>query len=221
MQVLSCTSAVALVAICGLLLRSQALISAARSPNFEEGDPTKESDGISSDLFPIICMLILLLATPAVLSVLLAVLANSRVANTATEGSKITRDSSNGQMSGQLPCSSLDLRLSTHKSEITSSRTSRFIAQPDGIHTDLRVTESQSVQLRMPNFVDRFMTPQERQHFQHLANRMAASDGQSSRASHFVPEPDESDTDLRAADKHQMHMSAGSHFVGSGAHSLC
>ncbi len=203
MQVLSCTSAVALVAICGLLLRSQALISAARSPNFEKGDPARESDGISSDLFPIICMLMLLLATPAVLSVLLAVLANSRVANTATEGSKITRDSSNGQMSGQVPCSSLDMILSTSNSEtvlvrvvpdveqeITLSRASHLIARPVGIHTDLRLTESQ---LRIPNYVDRFMTAQERQH---LANRMAANHGQSPRASRFVPEPDETGTDL-------------------------
>jgi hypothetical protein len=196
------------------------LISAARSPNFEKGDPSKESDGISSDLFPIICMLILLLATPAVLSVLLAVLANSRVANTATDGSKITRDSSNGHMSGQLPCSSIDTILSTSNSEtvlvrvvadveqeITSSRTSSFFAQPDGIHTDRRVTESQ---IRIPNFADRSTTPQERQHHLHLANGMAASGGQSSRASRFIPEPDESDSDLRAADKHQMRMSAGS-----------
>jgi hypothetical protein len=72
MQLLSSFSACALVAICGLLLRSQSLLSAARSPNFEPLDPSKESSNVSAELLPIIVLLITLLAAPAVLAIILA-----------------------------------------------------------------------------------------------------------------------------------------------------
>jgi hypothetical protein len=72
MQILSCSSAGFLVAICGLLLRDQALISGARSPNFETKDPSIESKTLSSDLTVSIVFLIMLLAGPAVVTVILA-----------------------------------------------------------------------------------------------------------------------------------------------------
>ncbi len=72
MQILSCSSAGFLVAICGLLLRSQALISGARSPNFETKDPSIESKSLSSDLTVSIVFLIMLLAGPAIVTIILA-----------------------------------------------------------------------------------------------------------------------------------------------------
>jgi hypothetical protein len=72
MQILSCSSAGFLVAICGLLLRDQALISGARSPNFETKDPSMESKSLSSDLTVSIAFLIMLLAGPAVVTIILA-----------------------------------------------------------------------------------------------------------------------------------------------------
>lgn len=72
MQILSCSSAGFLVAICGLLLRSQALISGARSPNFETKDPSIESKALSSDLTVSIVFLIMLLAGPAIVTIILA-----------------------------------------------------------------------------------------------------------------------------------------------------
>ena len=74
MQLLSSFSACALVAICGLLLRSQSLLSAARSPNFEANDPSSESSSVSTELIPIIVLLITLLAAPAVLAIILAIM---------------------------------------------------------------------------------------------------------------------------------------------------
>lgn len=73
MQALSCTSAVVLVAICGLLLRSQALVSGARSPNFEPSDPDIESSSVSSELMPIIVLLSVLLAVPAIMAITLTI----------------------------------------------------------------------------------------------------------------------------------------------------
>ena len=78
MQVLSCTSAGVLLAVCGLLLRSQALISGGRSPNFEVSDPSTESRGISEELTPIIVLLVILLSAPAILTIVLTILANSQ-----------------------------------------------------------------------------------------------------------------------------------------------
>ncbi len=72
MQVLSCSSAGVLVAMCGLLLRSQTLISGARSPNFETSDPNIESSDISTELVPVIVLLIFLLAAPAIVAISLA-----------------------------------------------------------------------------------------------------------------------------------------------------
>lgn len=72
MQILSCSSAGFLVAICGLLLRDQALISGARSPNFETKDPSMESKTLSSDLTVSIVFLIMLLSGPAVVIIILA-----------------------------------------------------------------------------------------------------------------------------------------------------
>jgi hypothetical protein len=71
MQALSCSCAVFLVAICGLLLRSQALVSAARSPNFETSDPNIESSEVSKEFLPVIAMLIGLLAAPLFLTIFL------------------------------------------------------------------------------------------------------------------------------------------------------
>lgn len=76
MQVLSCTSAVVLVAICGLLLRSHALVSGARSPNFEASDPDIESSTVSSELLPIIVLIIVLLTLPAITAVILTIRSN-------------------------------------------------------------------------------------------------------------------------------------------------
>jgi hypothetical protein len=73
-QVLSSFSACALVAISGLLLRSQSLLSAARSPNFEPIDPSIESSSVSTELIPIIVLLIMLLAAPAILAIVLALM---------------------------------------------------------------------------------------------------------------------------------------------------
>ena len=85
MQALSCTSAVVLVAICGLLLRSHALVSGARSPNFDSSDPDVESSSVSSELFPIIVLLIALLTVPTVTVIILAIRSNSRFKKLAEE----------------------------------------------------------------------------------------------------------------------------------------
>jgi hypothetical protein len=77
MQVLSCSCAGCLVAICGLLLRSQTLVSAARSPNFETFDPGLESSDVSEELFPIIMLLIVFLAAPSMLTIYLLMRANT------------------------------------------------------------------------------------------------------------------------------------------------
>lgn len=71
MQVLSCSSAFCLLAICGLLLRSQTLVSASRSPNFTPSDPTLESDTVSNELIHVIWLLLFLLAAPAILAIIL------------------------------------------------------------------------------------------------------------------------------------------------------
>jgi len=84
MQVLSCASAGVLVAVCGLLLRSQALISGARSPNFELSDPGSESNGVSQELFPIIVILIGLISAPALITIGLAIHANSKFKKAAS-----------------------------------------------------------------------------------------------------------------------------------------
>jgi hypothetical protein len=78
MQVLSCASAGVLVAVCGLLLRSQSLISGARSPNFEISDPGSESNGVSQELIPIIVILIGLISAPAFITIGIAIHANSK-----------------------------------------------------------------------------------------------------------------------------------------------
>jgi hypothetical protein len=72
MQVLSCSSAGALVAISGLLVRSQALVSGARSPNFEATNPSVESSHISTEILPVIILLIMLLMAPAIIAIILA-----------------------------------------------------------------------------------------------------------------------------------------------------
>ena len=72
MQILSCCSAGFLVAICGLLLRSQALISGARSPNFDPKDPSSESRHLSDDLSAVIFFLVLFLSAPAIMTIILA-----------------------------------------------------------------------------------------------------------------------------------------------------
>jgi len=77
MQVLSCSCAGCLVAICGLLLRSQVLVSAARSPNFETFDPGLESSDVSEELFPIIMLLLVFLAAPSMLTVYLLMRTNT------------------------------------------------------------------------------------------------------------------------------------------------
>jgi hypothetical protein len=85
MQALSCTSAVVLVAICGLLLRSHALVSGARSPNFDSSDPDIESSSVSSELFPIIVLLIALLTVPTITAIILAIRSNSKFKKLAEE----------------------------------------------------------------------------------------------------------------------------------------
>jgi hypothetical protein len=71
MQVLSGSSAFCILAICGLLLRSQALISAARSPNFAPSNPGIESNILSLELNAVIILLVLFLTTPAFLTIIL------------------------------------------------------------------------------------------------------------------------------------------------------
>jgi hypothetical protein len=78
MQVLSCTSAAVLVAICGLLLRSLALVSGARSPNFEASDPNIESNSVSSELMPIIVLIAILLTVPAITALILVIFSHSK-----------------------------------------------------------------------------------------------------------------------------------------------
>jgi hypothetical protein len=85
MQVLSCTSAIVLVAICGLLLRSQVLVSGARSPNFEATDPDIESSGVSSELMPIIVLLCILLTVPTITAIILAIRSNLKFKKLAKE----------------------------------------------------------------------------------------------------------------------------------------
>jgi hypothetical protein len=71
MRAFSCSSAFCLLAICGLLLRSQALISAARSPNYETSDPSAESTGISNELNIVIGLLVFLLVFPVFMVMIL------------------------------------------------------------------------------------------------------------------------------------------------------
>jgi hypothetical protein len=78
MQVISCTSAFVLVAICGLLLRSLTLVSGARSPNFEVLDPNIESSSVSSELMPIIVLIIILFTVPIITAIILAIYSNSK-----------------------------------------------------------------------------------------------------------------------------------------------
>lgn len=85
MQVLACASAGVLVAIAGVLLRSQVLLSSARSPNFDKKDPSVESDGISSDLLPIILLLIGLLAAPTAIAILFGIFAHSKFKKAAQQ----------------------------------------------------------------------------------------------------------------------------------------
>jgi hypothetical protein len=70
-QVLSCACAFCLLAIGGLLLRSQALLSASRSPNFKLSDPSTESDAISEELSPVIGLIIVMLISPAILAIIM------------------------------------------------------------------------------------------------------------------------------------------------------
>jgi hypothetical protein len=71
MQVLSCSSAFCLLAISSLLLRSQALISAARSPNYKTSDPSAESTGISIELNIVIGLLVFFLVFPVFMVMIL------------------------------------------------------------------------------------------------------------------------------------------------------
>jgi hypothetical protein len=88
MQVLSCTSAVVLVAVCGLLLRSHALVSGARSPNFEASDPDIESSTVSSELFPIIVLIIVLLTVPTITAIILKIRFNIKFKERKAKGTK-------------------------------------------------------------------------------------------------------------------------------------
>ena len=72
MQVLSCTSAGILVSISGLLLRSQSLISGGRSPNFESRDPNVESSDVSTELVPVVVLLLIFLSVPVIMAMGLA-----------------------------------------------------------------------------------------------------------------------------------------------------
>ncbi len=71
MQILSCSCAVVLVLICGLLLRSLVLISAARSPNFDTSNPSIERSSVSEELVPVVSLLIFLLTTPLILVIIM------------------------------------------------------------------------------------------------------------------------------------------------------
>jgi hypothetical protein len=71
MQVLSGSSAFCILAVCGLVLRSQALISAARSPNFAPSNPAVESSTLTLEMNAVIVLLVLFLATPAFLTMIL------------------------------------------------------------------------------------------------------------------------------------------------------
>jgi hypothetical protein len=94
MQVLSCSSAFCLLAISGLLLRSQALISAARSPNYETSDPSAESTGISNDLNIVIALLVFLLVFPVFMVMILLPRAQSALRRAAALLSKLCTKSS-------------------------------------------------------------------------------------------------------------------------------
>jgi hypothetical protein len=77
MQVLSCSSAFCLLAICGLLLRSQALLSAARSPNYQKTNPNIENVGPSDELNIVIVLIIFLLVFPVFMVIILPLRAQS------------------------------------------------------------------------------------------------------------------------------------------------
>jgi hypothetical protein len=83
MQVLSCSSAFCLLATCGLLLRSQALLSAARSPNYQKTNPNIENDGPSDELNIVIVLVMFLLVFPVFIVIILPLRALSLLRNAA------------------------------------------------------------------------------------------------------------------------------------------
>lgn len=148
MQALSCTSAVVLVAICGLLLRSHALVSGARSPNFDSSDPDVESSSVSSELFPIIVLLIALLTVPTVTVIILAIRSNSRFKKLAEELKKLAEEAK--QKASELKTQAkITKRRVTHaflgKEDDSFSREQRRISQSSAAPRDVAIQLSSDV----------------------------------------------------------------------------
>ena len=102
MQMLSCSCAVILVLICGLLLRSLVLVSAGRSPNFDTTNPSIESSGLSEELTPVISLLILLLALPFLFAIIIMIrqhLISKNVTKSIDEASATSKQMSLSQLS--------------------------------------------------------------------------------------------------------------------------
>jgi hypothetical protein len=102
MQVLSCSCAVVLVLICGLLLRSLVLISAARSPNFDTSNPSIERSSVSEELVPVVTLLIFLLTTPLILVIIMMIrqhLIAKKFAKSVDEASATSKRMSSPQLS--------------------------------------------------------------------------------------------------------------------------
>ena len=102
MQILSCSCAVVLVLICGLLLRSLVLISAARSPNFDTSNPSIERSSVSEELVPVVTLLIFLLTTPLILVIIMMIrqhLIAKKFAKSVDEASATSKRMSSPQLS--------------------------------------------------------------------------------------------------------------------------
>ena len=102
MQILSCSCAVVLVLICGLLLRSLVLISAARSPNFDTSNPSIERSSVSEELVPVVTLMIFLLTTPLILVIIMIIrqhLIAKKFAKSVDEASAKSKRMSSPQLS--------------------------------------------------------------------------------------------------------------------------
>jgi hypothetical protein len=70
---------VSLMALCALLLRTQALLSSSRSANFDPRDPSNDSNSLSPDLTGVIVLTLICLTLPVICTVWLYIFLNSSV----------------------------------------------------------------------------------------------------------------------------------------------
>ncbi len=154
---LSSFSACALIAICGLLLRSQTLLSAARSPNFEPIDPSIESTSVSKELIPVVVLLIVFLASPGILAIILSIIIrfhSKKAERQISENANFKKEHASAASVNQDPRTDLELRHSSCSERSMTAEPGNvkisFLPDPDDTFSQSSAHDTFSYSLRAP-----------------------------------------------------------------------